>query len=510
MARNRDRKRRRGGQDANGHSPVQLTAAEAPALDTAQIDPAKEYVSGVYHGSYPQWLPARRVERLAPEITFETYKIMLNDPEIVSDVRTLTQMALADGIQITPAVSGHPVDVESSDSARAQEIAAFVERNFRGLSKPLEDSLSSLVEGAITYGHKVAEVTWKAVEKGPDRGKLMLDRIAAKCYDSLDFVLDKFSNLLGFTPRHYSSTFNVESGKFEYARPILPREKFCLLSLHEEDEDPRGRSSIRPAFNGWNFKQMTWPEYFRWLENCALPSVVGKTAPRQAGDVQRNADGTAKAGGKPTSAAEAMRDALLNLKNASVAVLPNGAEVDQLEVVGEGAGFERAINVADSQITKAILFQTLATNEAQFGTRAQSQTHMQVLDLLVWWLKGKIAAMIKADLVKQIIIYNFGEASLQFAPIVSLGDTERRDWSKDATAAASLSPVITESQWLAITNQLGLPAPRPGEKPRGAARQANQPQQQTAKLDVQVSPDRRHPRRGYHYASEVGPMGDPL
>jgi hypothetical protein len=95
---------------------------------------------------------------------------------------------------------------------------------------------------------------------------------------------------------------------------------------------------------------------------------------------------------------------------------------------------------------------------------------MQVLDLMVWWLKGKIAQMIGRDLVKQIIVYNYGSEALQFAPIVTLGDTERRDWATDATAAASLSPVITESQWLAITNQLGLPAPRPGERPRRESR----------------------------------------
>jgi phage gp29-like protein len=265
------------------------------------------------------------------------------------------------------------------------------------------------------------------------------------------------------------------------------------------------------------FKQAVWPEYFRWLENCAMPSIIGKTAPKQAGDVQRTKAGEPATGAKPLSAAEAMAQALTNLKNASVAVLPNGSEIDQLEVVGEGAGFERSINVADGQITKGILFQTLATSEAQFGTRAQSQTHMQVLDLLVWWLKGKIAGMIKADLVKQVIRYNFGVEFLQFAPIITLGDTERRDWSKDATAAASLSSVITESQWLSITNQLGLPAPRPGELPRGQARQANQPQQQNAKqLNVEIRPDSKEQleparrKRGWFWAHEVGPMGDPL
>jgi hypothetical protein len=104
------------------------------------------------------------------------------------------------------------------------------------------------------------------------------------------------------------------------------------------------------------FKCMAWPEYKRWLDNCALPSIVGKTAPRQAGD-----------------------------------------------------------------------------------------------------------------------------EALRFAPAVSLGDTERRDWATDATAAVALSPEITDSQWNSVTEQLGLPAALPGEQPRGMARQ-----QQIAEQRVQT------------------------
>lgn len=444
----------------------------SPAID---FDPELEYIAGFGQGfgALERQIPAQPHDPKAPEVTFETYRQMLNDPEVSSDVRTLVQMALADGMQLAPAVEGKPVDDDAPEFARAFEIAQFSERAMMSLSKPLEDSLEGIVEGALTFGHKTAEITWKISESGVDRGKLLPIRLAQKDYRTLDFVVDKFWNLLGFTPR--TPTQNLP------ARAIIPREKFFHLALHEEDEDPRGRSSIRSVFTAWTFKCMTWPEYKRWLDNCALPSIVGKTAPKQPGDVQRNTDGTAKAGGKPLSPAEAMRDALVNLKNASVAVLPNGAEVDQLEVVGEGAGFERAINVADSQISKGILFQTLATSEAQFGTRAQSETHLNVLDLLVWWLKSKIAKAVKSDLIEKIIRYNFGDEALRFCPTVSLGDTERRDWSKDATAAVALSPEIADSQWQSVTDQLGLPRPLPGEQSRGMVRQ-----QQIAEQRVQT------------------------
>lgn len=427
-------------------------------------------------------MPAAKVDPCAPEITFETYRQMLHDPEIAADIWLLKYFVLADGVQLTPALDGQALDPDAAAFGAAQDLAAFCERNFAGLRKPLEDTLEQMLD-AIPYGHKVGELTWKEGE-GPDRGRLVLDKIAPKPHHMLEFVLDPFNNLLGYTPQVYSRPIATLAG-----RPLLPAEKFCLLTLREEDDDPRGTPGLRPAYNGWNFKLLVWPEYKRWLENCAMPSVVGKTPPKGQADVQRNPDGSKVAGGKILSTGEAMLQSLLGLKNASVAVLPNGAEVDQLDPVGEGAGFERAINVADGQMTKGILFQSLATNEAEFGTRAQATTHMQVLDLLVWYLKGKVATLL-TEIARLAIRYNFGAEEMRFLPLITLGDTERRDWATDATAAAAIEPALTDSQWLHILTQLGIPAPAPGERPRreamAEARPAAGSQGETKRASVQV------------------------
>src|SRR5262245_36862298 len=65
----------------------------------ADFDPSLEYVAG-YGQEYSQLdrrIPAQLHDPKAPELTFETYRQMLNDPEVCSDVRTLVKMALADG-----------------------------------------------------------------------------------------------------------------------------------------------------------------------------------------------------------------------------------------------------------------------------------------------------------------------------------------------------------------------------------------------------------------------------
>lgn len=447
-----------------------LDAAEIQSGQSSPVEAEREYVVGYGAGSNLLAFPisAQPSDKHAPEVTFETYRQMMNDSEVSSDIRTLRDMVLADGVQLIPAFEGKAIDDSEPEFERAFEIAEFCQRILNALRKPFKKTLKGLLEGAIVYGHKTAEITWK-MGGGVDRSKLILDKIALKDYRALDFVVDRFWNHVGFTARQFYGQLN--------ANAIIPREKFIHLSLNEEDEDPRGRSSIRSIFTAWCFKTLAWPEYRRWLENCALPSLVGKTAPKQPGDVQRNTDGTKKSN-TLVSPAEAMGQALAGLKNAGYIVIPKEAEVDQLAVASEGAGFERAFTVADSQIGKGILYQTLATGEAQFGTRAQSETHMGVLDLLVWELKSEVADVVTSDIIRQAIRYNFGDESLRFAPIVSLGDSERRDWAVDATAAAMIEPAITDSQWNAVTTQLGLPAPLPGEEPRRKASMPTQPDDQ--------------------------------
>jgi hypothetical protein len=160
----------------------------------ADFDPSLEYVAGYgqAYGALERQIPSQAHDPKVPEVTFETYRLMLNDPEVSSDVRTLVQMPLADGMQLAPVVKGKPVDDDAPEFDRALEITQFCERSISYLPKPLEESLEGIVEGALTYGHKTAEITWNLVESGVDRGRLLPDRLAQKDYRTLDFVVDRF------------------------------------------------------------------------------------------------------------------------------------------------------------------------------------------------------------------------------------------------------------------------------------------------------------------------------
>jgi phage gp29-like protein len=168
-----------------------------------------------------------------------------------------------------------------------------------------------------------------------------------------------------------------------------------------------------------------------------------------------------------TEPEDAMKDALENFRNGSVIALPFGATVKTLDVQHIGSPFTDAIELCDRQIAKAILSQTLATEEGRYQARAAAQTHQDVLGLVVQNLKAIIAAVIKSDLLRALVSYNFGADMIHLTPDVSLTQTEQHDFAVNAQAIAGLykSGYIHSSQMPQIDSMIGLPPRDPDAKP---------------------------------------------
>jgi hypothetical protein len=433
---------------------------------TAKTNFQREYVSGgqLAAGTLPVALPQASDASL-PEFDYQTREQMLADPDVSAAVWMLKESVLADEVELSPAVAE-----KDSRHALAVEIKEFCARAVTNLQRPLEETLEDLFVGAFAHGHKVAEKTYRIPVAGPDAYKLTLKSLKVKPHKSVAFVVDPYSNVLGFVYARPGAN-QAPTGAAPDPASILPREKFAVLAFGVRDEDPRGRSRLRPAFNAWKLKQLTWPEYLRWLLQCAMAGLVGTTAENAEDEVLKNADGTPRqdADGNPVyiTAQEAMVAALQQFRNGTAAAFPFGAKVEPLEVASEGDPFLKAINLYGEQITIALLYQALATREGEHQARASSETQMGVLDLLIYSLKRSLARLVRSDILRDLVRYNYGdEAAEDLTPLVSLGDSERRNWATDADAVQKLiaTKELTPSQVLALLLAVGLNPPEPGEK----------------------------------------------
>lgn len=200
-----------------------------------------------------------------------------------------------------------------------------------------------------------------------------------------------------------------------------------------------------------------------------MPGLVGKLAKHQGDEPLRDEQGKLVLDGnqKPitVSAAKTMLGNLIAFRNATATVIPDGAEVNWMEVHGDGSAFRSAIEMLSLQIVKGILFQTLATSEGVHQARASSESHAAVLDMLISWFKGLIASMIRYDILLPLLTLNYGaEYAKKYLPIVSLGDSDRRHWSTEARAAAALAPFLTESQRDNLFTSIGITPRLEGEE----------------------------------------------
>lgn len=350
------------------------------------------------------------------------------DPEVASAGEFLVEAALADGLNVMAGV-----DDKDTLFAKATEVADAWERALKRIDPKC--FLTQMLAGALPPGHKVAEPTWLLVEEpgNVDYGKLTLKRLAVKPRNSVRFVVDKYWNLLGI----YAGP--VDGGGYK----LLPMEKFVVLTLHKRDEDPRGRSLYRAARTAWLLKTRIPPQYHRFLDQLILPFFIGFTAPNAD---KRN--DLVRSDGKTKSAAQAMLDTLTKLKSMFAAVFPADAKIEVFRNEGTGDAFGTAYQTINREIRKAILLQELATSEGAHQARAASETHMSVLDYRVQSLRTAMATMLD-ELAYRFTLYNYGaQAAATIAPVHSLGDSDRREWTEEMNAYSK----GWTSGWLKLAN----------------------------------------------------------
>lgn len=458
-----------------------VVAKEIGGGKTAKTDPRKEYVTGggfnVYGGNGTKTLSgfadnSSLTSGMGREHSVKTLGQMMEDPKVSKDINILKISTLGDGVEFLPAVPETHEDYEE-----AVAIAEFCEKAMKELQVPLRYVLEQMMD-AMVFGHKIAEITYKSANVAGFEGQFLIpDKIKVKKIGVVQFVTDNFDNLIGFTAQGLNFGRNTpaaplkrELGKdgrvYINGKPILPREKFMVLTIRGKDNDPRGQSLLVPAFQAWHLKTQILPEYYRYLLLCAIPLLVGYTPENDTGikDIVRNADGTpvkdpVTGTFMEVNPVQAMRDALLNARNAEVLAVKGGSKVQEIGAQGAGTPFFKAIELFDNQIETAILNNTLATSEGVHQSRAASLTQMSVLDQLIWWLKGIVSDMLVTDLLRPMVRFNFGDDALDLTPTVSLGDTERREFTSDATAVATLyaAKYLQADQLKATDAMLGLP-----------------------------------------------------
>lgn len=493
-------------QEVEGNAPAftpqenSVGKALQPLVNVAgpvSADPKTEYVSGGWWGPLGSYLQGLEpwIDDLTRDFGADLYERMGRDPHLFGETLVYKSSVLSSGVRLLPAIDGDEVD-ESADGYRsAKRVRDFCKSGLAEIDTPLMPLLREMLD-AYGQGHRVAEVVYRQ-----DKQWLIPWRIKPKPRESVAFVVDSRRNVQGL--------LGALAGRETYAMNmtqlvdpattynILPRAKFAVLTW-DSLMDPRGKSMYRAAYDPWWLKQQTLAELQKFLAQAAGERLVGYTAEGAKVMPAYNPDGTPMiVDGLPVNVSpeQAMLSQILNLRSGAAGAFPFGSKVEALASSTEGQAIFNALDYYDRQMSKALLGQTLATNEGQHQARASSETAKSVMDLVTEYGEELLCNMIRRDILKVMVAINLGPKALRYLPLVSMSAVEETDITKVGTVAGQLftAGYLADNQLAAMDSKLGLPA---AEGERGTYQKAMEAQKaleaqgaMDAKPDPATKPD---------------------
>jgi phage gp29-like protein len=258
---------------------------------------------------------------------------------------------------------------------------AFVNDAFSRMRGSIDTVLNQAM-AAFADGWSVQETTY--AESG---GYLWIDRVTAKDPSTITPDLDRFGHLTGLTLALPGDT----------PLPLL-REKFVVYRYRGGYDAPRGQSdldAVVPHFSAKRSLQKSWSHH---LEKFASPTLLGRFERTLAAREQQE-----------------LYDALRNLPENRVLVHPSDCAVETLDGdKGASTGFMEAIDFHNREIARAILGQTLTTDEGRrVGSLAMGKVHLQVLLLQLATLRRELADVVVTEqIIRPLMELNFGPGEI--------------------------------------------------------------------------------------------------
>lgn len=320
----------------------------------------------------PQLTVSQRNQFLTPSsptggLPYRTYDQMMGDSMVQTALTIKRLGVLASEWSVVPVGS----------SAEAKRRADFVREAF----ERMEGSPTTLLNQAMDAFAKGWSVQEKVYEAGA--GRLWLKAVRAKD-----------PSLFGLKVNRYGQVESLVLQIPSEPSVALDRAKFVLYANRVSYADPKGRSDLDAAYRHWQAKQDLLAAWKLHLSRFAMPTVLGR--------FQR---------GLAAEDRESILTALTNLQQNDAIVFPSEIEVSTLGGQKEaGDGFLSAIDFHNREIARAVLGQTLTTDEGRrVGSLALGKVHLQVLLLQLDAVRRELADSVMTEqVIRPLVELNFG------------------------------------------------------------------------------------------------------
>lgn len=277
-------------------------------------------------------------------------------------------------------------DVRAASSSKSDiQAAEFCKWALERLPGTFDTCMLQLMT-SLDYGFSISEIVWDIVDDAQDKykGKIGLKGIKTRRPHRFDFFQDEFGNLL---PDGVAQ--EKEGGQFDR----MPSNKFILYTYQREFDNLYGISDYRSFYREWWIKTVILKFYAMWLERFPFPPTIGWYPPGTSNDNITD-----------------LESILESLQVSSVATLPMGIVIDQLQIPSTGArSYETALKIMNKAITRGALVPDLLgyTDTSTRGSFALGQKHFDVFLWILIELGRDISSTINEQLLTQLSQFNF-------------------------------------------------------------------------------------------------------
>jgi phage gp29-like protein len=385
-------------------------------------------------------MPPCNPDDLVGKRGYTVYDQMQRDAQVQACLQIKKLSLLSRGWEVHPA-SDSPTDVRVADFVR------FALEDMRG---SILDVLYNALD-AMAKGFSIMEINYRVVGSGQGTGNsgqwagmVGLASIKSKDPATFAFDLDEFMNIRSLRREGVpaSALASGQKAARRIALPQLPAEKFAIYSYCPRYESPYGTSDLRAAYKHYWSKDLLMRFMNLYLEKYGSPTAKGS--------YKR---------GTPRAAQLELLQVLDKIQQETAIVIPDDVQIELLEASRGGeAGYLAAIEFHDKQIAKAILNQTLMTDEGmRVGSFALAKVHLDVLKMCLKKIKRDLEeTVMREQVIRPLVDYNFSTVSY---PTFSLGPLEDKDVESLAGAIAKLvsgEVVRPDEPW--IREYLGIPS----------------------------------------------------
>jgi phage gp29-like protein len=359
----------------------------------------------------------------------EIFGEMMRDPQIRASIGVKKYAIISNRWNLFVATG-------EQDNAKAREIRDFVNWNLSCLLGDTGIGLDAVLS-AFEYGRSDCEIVWDVVRGGRFDGFYYIKELKPKNIGYIAYELDKFDNIISFKVTDKNGQIHS-----------VPPERMVHYAWNAEFGNPYGIPDLSSCYMWYWLKKTMYKFLAIYGEKFASPIPVFTLE-------------------KTISSSERaiLEQAAKDFQVSNSFILPKGVSVEMKENNGSGGDFYmKGIVQCDSQMSRAICFQTLTTNEnAKTGTHSQATVHENTLWYLLKKIQDDLEKVVEKQMIAPIVSVNF-TGSEYLAPRFGFEIIDPDKFAKIATAIKELCTppdglntgiVDLREEW--IRDHIGIP-----------------------------------------------------